>query len=497
MQKEILIIILLIILVALFISIVFNFKAMLDLKWNIDYMISKDAVCQDYRWTKFEIEGLRYNLSNFLYNNNPTFARIVQDYKITYSLITVFTSLAILTCIIVKASSINYGSIFETVSKAFQKVQSKCSDTTTISTSLTSTKDEENTKKVNIPEWMKETSEQIYNAFDIPMPFLLTIIAVFIIHITITSRYLQMLDTIKTDSNEDNSANTLAKYYKCYKILSAIMIMSNIKNTKVEVSHPAISNLAPTFDQLLERNIASYENTNNTSRVKNIKLDAYDKLDFLKYFVFDQLSPYYLKYFDNVYVSIPSVSTGQIDVSQNNYLDDLYTKRLNIIQDDIKNAANNVSKLPEYNNIRDDNMFSIYMEMKVKYENDTITKKDIELLLKYSQYTEINNKIGGMIKKSGANIAVDQNDYIKYFIENKDILFDDTKLSEFQVTISEHTNVIYVYYVYFSVFFIAFSHCLYTTLEGSTYIYTLLGIIALYILFIWLYTQTSLMIAST
>jgi hypothetical protein len=448
-----------ILLLGLFISLAFNFKSMLDFKWHIDYMIQKDAVCNDYTWTKFEIETFRYNLSQFLYKHDE-FKAIVNNYTISFWLIV----------IIVVSTILVYMYLFV---KSFSYAMSNIS---------------------------------------ISILFFIILVSI-MINTSIYMSHLKHLESLSHKYDDKDHVKSLSRYYYCYKILGAIIVITKLKDTKVELSHPVFTKLSLKFDELLERNIASYENTNNTSKLKNIKLNAYDKLDFLKYFVFDQLSPYYLKYFDNVYVRVPSLSAGN-DITFNMYLDDLYTKHLNHNTQDKVNKINvafkeiksfTINNSNPYNLIIPDQVpeeerFNIYLKIKDLYnrteKSDATVTQNLQILETLLQYDEINQKIKSIINKSGDNVIVDGDDYIKYFIDNKDVLFENAKIADFKNKLFGNVNIIYAYYFYFSVFFFMFSHYLYNTLNGSTYIYTLLGIIVFYILFIWMYTQVSLMMVT-
>lgn len=477
---ETLIIIVFIIILVLFVSMIFNFKAMLDFKWNIDYFVLKDAICEEYRWTKFEIEGLRYNLSKFLYNDKA-FERIIKDYKITYSLITLFASVLFIPILLILLITLF---LFMLI---------------LIFTCITDITHIKNLIK-------KFLIENNYDFTKIIILIILIIVAavIYVIYIAVTSWYLEYLNTLQSYNNDTD----IGKYYKCYKILSSIIMMNNLKDQKVELLHPAFTKLSLTFDQLLERNIASYENTGNTSQVKNVKLNAYAKLDFLKYFVFDKLSPYYLKYFDNVYV--------QNAAGENMYLDDLYTKNLNKNNDILIKSFENIKSIvlkdntkPYYeiipsdiDNKDDDEQYEIYTKIRSKFDiinassyntNYNNVKKYLKNISSGLEYYQTNQKIKGIIRKSDVDITVEKDDYIKYFIDNNDILFNDEKLSDFKYKLNEYSNAIYIYYVYFSIIFFIISHYFYHTLEGSTYIYTISGIILIYIFIVWLYTQISFM----
>ena len=90
-------------------------------------------------------------------------------------------------------------------------------------------------------------------------------------------------------------------------------------------------------------------------------------------------------------------------------------------------------------------------------------------------------------------VTVPDNDYIQYFLDNKDILFDseyDTNrdFQEIFDMVEEQSRYIYAYFVFFILIFCMFSHYLYTTINGPRYIYIMIGIVTLYLFYG--YTQT-------
>jgi hypothetical protein len=147
------------------------------------------------------------------------------------------------------------------------------------------------------------------------------------------------------DDYENKKDHVVFKYFALYKIVGAIIKISNLQESKIEFANDKLNSNELTFDEFLENNIASLERLHNTSRVKNIKLEAYENNDFLKYMVLNRYSPYFNKYFDNVYIRIPLRYTNQYDMSENIFIQDLYNNQQN--QNNIEDI---VTKLQESKN---------------------------------------------------------------------------------------------------------------------------------------------------
>ena len=99
---------------------------------------------------------------------------------------------------------------------------------------------------------------------------------------------------------------------------------------------------------------------------------------------------------------------------------------------------------------------------------------------------ELNKKINSLqLKEKEITMNIPKNDYIKYYLDNKDILFDteyerDVRFKDLTQLLDSYSNYIYAYFIYFIFLFFAFSHYLYITINDIRYIYIMLSIIMLY-----------------
>lgn len=445
---------------ALFVIILgINFNSMMNFKWFIDYFIAKDDICNNYRWTKFECETFRYGMAHFLYDDElKTYENLEQDFNITYGFILVAIILIISVLIVFNTGIIN--NKYKQAKNSFRDFGSKSSkywrklfspanveipleyfqksiqvasvsqnlpmddSSAASSSSLTTT-----SQSTTTPQPIYTTSVKIA---------LWVLIILAILYYVLISKYLDTLLYLKTADAD------IKRYYSVYKILNAFILISDLKHQITPMSHPKLNDLQQTFDQILERNIASYENTSVSSEIKRIKLSAYEKLDFLKYFVFDPMSPYFLQYFKNTYI------------------------RLYIAKD----PATNPDGSPYEN---------IYLE---DIYNTKLTQPD--------KYNEINRKVKNILEKaSQKNIDVDKDDYIRFYLENRDILMDDTKMTKMMQFSYDHSTYVYYYFVFFTICFLILSHIIYVSIPTPTYILLILGMIIFYIIFVFVYTKVS------
>jgi hypothetical protein len=316
------------------------------------------------------------------------------------------------------------------------------------------------------------------------------------------------------------------KYYAVYKILSAVIIISNLKDEKLEYAYEKLNDAELTFDDILERNIASYENISQSSKVVSIKQDAYKKLDFLKYIVFDKTSPYYLKYFDNVYARLPNADNhyflSELKTNERSQdeqakkisefytkLEDFYTndkstdkasiqfiynayikkepKSAETLKKDILEVFDDNNKQKELNNYYNtEEKLKIYSELKniikdIKYYKYYLANTD--------KYSTLNSLISDIFNNYEINIDVPDNDYITFYLDNKDVLTDDTKTQDIVNKLKYQANFIYSYFVFLTIVFFLISHLMYMSYNSTMYVYVLLSILSIYILFIWMYTH--------
>jgi hypothetical protein len=296
----------------------------------------------------------------------------------------------------------------------------------------------------------------------------------------------------------------------------------------IEYSNDKLNEAQETFAVMLEKNIASYINSSNTSKIKQVKHMSYNNLDFLKYFTFDRMSAYYLKYFDNAFIILPEDIANDYDISQNLYLSEIYLKRNNYVNfesvklefDGIMSALKS-DKREAYasmhmyltNNYPDKNDFSqmseCYTEVKQIFVGDkgleeynnvlfmSIQKhlQGIHELLQSNHdnqiYKKVNDMIAEKLKEKDVAVTVPRNDYVKYYLDNKDTLFDteydrDNRFKDLTQLLDSYSNYVYAYFVYFILLFFIFSHYLYITINDLQYLYIMLTLIMLYFFYAYM-----------
>ena len=509
-----------------------NFSTMLEYKWNIDYISTKEKICEKKQWTKLEAESLRYNLALFLYNpENEQFARINKEFSMTYWLLLNYIRVGFV-CLVIFAL-VSYSEIFI-----------------------------------------------------ITMVLLLIFYALYSFLAFIIEKSFQHLK----DDYENKKDNVVFKYFTLYKIVGAIIKISNLQESKIEFANDKLNSNELTFDEFLENNIASYERLHNTSRVKNIKLEAYENNDFLKYMVLNRYSPYFNKYFDNVYIRVPLRYTNQYDMSENIFIQDLYNNqqnqnniddiitKLKVLNTSIKNKINSffeielitaatdasntkedysktllipiiinlrektkifLQKLPEIDNYTEHTeqnakieFFKQYVkELKKEYDilQSLVIKPDLkntklegdklkilsDLQTKFTElnidktFTEMNTTLSslkidetykivdGIIKeqlkndkfiKANPDVFNDDFKYITYYEENKHLLTDESSIKEKFEMYSKHSNYIFIYAVYFAFAFFIVLHFIYISVNSELYAYGILAIIVVTMIMTWFYT---------
>ena len=101
-----------------------------------------------------------------------------------------------------------------------------------------------------------------------------------------------------------------------------------------------------------------------------------------------------------------------------------------------------------------------------------------------------NNRLNEMIKDrlliSGEKIEdIDGIDYIKYYNENKELLFDIKSIKNTISDIIDKNIYIYIYLLIYIILIIIISHILYVTINKRIYSILLLIIIVIYIILLW------------
>jgi hypothetical protein len=467
-----------------------NFLPMLELKWYIDYFKITDKLCNKISKSKLEIESLRYNIYNFL-TSDDQYKKLEKEYTTSYyALIVTITLIFIIFIILVCLSYISEDSKFYDYFKnSYILAFFVGSNDTSIGSILM-------------------TLTILYAIF----------------YIIITTVNTIVLDNFKNINAYIVDPNTdLCKYYLTYKILNAIIIISNLENKVFEYNYDKLNEKEDTLDIILEKNVSSYTNLTNGADIKNIKMQAYRDLDFLKYLVFDRTSVYYLKYFNNPYIQMPTKITNQYDVTENVYLKDLYNKdnnksaeTVNELYGKLKQAIS-ISKLSmkegtveaECNNSdnKDANLISICDFVKndtkvpirdFRYALKTLILKDdfdnnikpiLDEIESYQgEYDVVNELIYDKLKGS-VHIDVPDKDYIKYYLQYQDVLFDNTKTKDIIDKLDYQGNFVFAYIFYWIVLFFIISHCLYIYIASPIYTYMMLCILIAYLCVVWIHIQ--------
>lgn len=461
------------------------FQLVLKFKWNVDYFYMRDKSCYRKNWTKFEIESYRYNLYAFFYNIYwysylDTKGHDISDKYVSYSFKTIKDSYSAVYFVFIA-----YIIILMIGFAAFLVF------------------------KGTIFAWAL---------------YAMTII-VFVVYFVVNGIVIANFNKMQDMMNNQN--NALFRYNAVYKILNAIILISNLQNLPVEYAYYKLNENKLTFEEILQSNIAACENLANTSKIIQVKNNVYENLDFIKYMVLDKVSPFYWKYFDNPYIRLPREQTKQYDTSENIYLNEIYLKRNSYIDyDNVSIQFSNIQELIKdntndiytriYQKINNDypdvkdykKVYGFYAELyklfstnnsleafnKVLYDQVNEVFSNIESLLKNQQYNGIYNDINLLIhdkihEKEYTSFDIPNNDYIEYFLDNKDILFDsESEFNEIISVIENQSSYIYAYFAFFIFIFMLISHYLYKTINGPKYIYIMSIVVVIYLSYAYIQT---------
>lgn len=449
---------------------IMNFMQILKFKWYIDFFNMNENICK----SRYEIESMRYNLYTFLYNiHEDHFKNIYEIYKITYfTFITYFT----LVCVSLFAYMYINGYTFYNIS-------------------------------------------------------LFIVYIIYVVYTTVNGILMDKYNELYKNLNDSNSY--LYRYSIIYKILNAIMSISNLKDATLTYNLDKL-NSKENLDEAIEKNIGSYYNVSNISKIKNLKVIAYEKHDFVKYLVLDKNSPYFLKYFNNIYIRLPEKSTNSFDISENIYINDIYLKRQSVVDyDEIHKTFNEINDKIIEQNAYNENMYGVMFDkIKDEYPKYTIDRNifykklydlynetsnmfysnkkieeynkilydfvknsfdTIQTLLNVhninDEYQRINDLIHEKINKE-LFFSVPNADYIEYFINNKDVLFEDNESYNSTLNkIYDITKYIYAYLVYFIFIFLLFSHYIYININNELYSYVILSLLIICLSILWIYTN--------
>lgn len=457
----------------------FNFTSVLNFRWYIDYYKSLNSVCNKSYGSKLEVENLRYNIYSFLYQNDneATLSKFKNDFKTSFYIFISYYTLLIMAFIMFSVYYSQYLNIL------------------------------------------------IY-------------IFLFVIYVTYTTTNSIVVKNFNDiQKHADDDVYNINIYSKVYKILNAIMSVGNIDNLQMKYADELLNYQERTFDEILEKNISSFENADNSSQVLKIKQKSYDRLDFAKYFTLDKSSNFFIPYFDDLYIKLPTSSKIKFDISDNIRIKDIFMNRnnsSNFVK--IKNLFENLSDIiggetresyaAIHNKIVNDyplessnqdiehKRVTFFLEMikdilqkdirikqynLVLYEEVNEILLSIQMILRNFQYNDLYDNLNKMIlelfQKKQIKISVPDNDYIKYYVEHSDIIInEDNDNKEFKDIIgmlNYQCDFIYSYVVYIAIIFLLISHYLYVRINNQQHSFILIAAIALFITYFYLSSVSS------
>ena len=485
-----------------------------NFSWIYDYYYTKDRICNASNGSKLEVETMHYNLFRFLYNLNPDsekYQYIKDSFKNSFWPFITFYSIL---------TSIVLGYILYTAYTYKENIKSYVS-------------------KVKGVYSGGSIYNESYIGINGTFVFCIAFVIVYIVYTAVNSSIVVNFN--KIDGKINDEENTVRKYANVYTILNALIVMSNLDDTKMLYKRHDFNTVQRTFKEIIEGNISSYENVSNTSKIQQIKSAAIENLDIAKYLVMDKYSSFYLSYFDNIYIKT-SISENQIefiDLSKNIFLNDLISfddsgisyseiyanvkKQFDYIAEDIRqnDASTNSTyiKIEKYITnefpIEQMDIEKLYKSLKDFYEkiqdimveNDkTIRAHSLEFymtvqtrlsnvknLLRHKQYSkmysQINEQIAKTIRNSKGFKPSFDNDfqYVKYFIENKNILIESNEIVEkqFELDIGNElkyqSDFLYGYMLLWIVILFTLFHYLFVTQNSINYFYIVSIAICIYV----------------
>jgi len=433
-----------------------NFITIFNFKWYIDFIKTQDAVCSTKVNLKFEAETIRYNLSKFFKDN---YHDIQNNYKNSF-----YTFVSFYTAILL----VFIGSHF------------------------------------------------IYN-ISLNVFVYVSIAIIYIVYTIVNSIIAANFENI--NSKIYNQENVVFKYNNVYKILNAIVITGNIYEDNQEFSDERMNLYEKSFKDILDSNISSFENEYNTNKINQLRNDAEQNVDVLKYLTLDQFSPFYLKYFDNIYINITKPDFEAI--SETVYIKDLYNKKsdidfqlirnqileLNNITRDIqtyKNINNLISDYPSTDLIDSNKQYNVIVKFikqikneidlfrgdlessnKIAFDKMTNIVSDIESAIKPKYYSSlidvVNEKIHNYLTKH-TTVEIENKEYIQYLFDNSHILLnssDDFKRQYGDVmnTVTYQSEFAYAYFVFWSILALLVLHYLFIYVNNVRYSAYLISIL--------------------
>jgi hypothetical protein len=121
------------------------------------------------------------------------------------------------------------------------------------------------------------------------------------------------------------------------------------------------------------------------------------------------------------------------------------------------------------------------------FDNIYIILDDQKIYLnEISDNTRINDLIRTQLLNSGEKIEdIDNIDYIKYYNENKDLLFDLNKIKNEISDKINNNGMIYILLILYILFVLIIFHILYIIINKQIYIITVLIAIIIFLLLFW------------
>jgi hypothetical protein len=452
----------------------YNFFTILSFKWHLDYYKSKDSACESSVGSKLENETLRHNIYSFLFQNEDNDIHISifsKNFDTSFYLFILYYSIIII-------GIVGYSFVYQ-------------------------------------------------QYFDIS--FYVFILIIYITYTTTNSLIVQNFNDIQEHAK--NKENNISIYFNLYKILNAIILIGNVQDVPMEYSHDKLNYKILTFDEILEKNISSSENVANTSTVLQLKSKAIKRLDFAKYFTFDMSSPFFIKYFENIYIRLPESSTNTFDISENIYLRDIHLNRnksvnynnirkhfdkmSQILKQESRDTYININKKisqeypidsndlnEEYKKMKDfissvqtllDNDIKIKQYDNVLYNEVENILLSIQMILRNHQYNHvyenINNLIKNKLEMNNVKLEIPNNDFIEYYLNNIDIIINensqDNNFDDVLKLMTYQGHFIYSYMVYWIIILLLISHYSYVSLNGIYHSMWMCIVITIYIMFFY------------
>lgn len=219
---------------------------------------------------------------------------------------------------------------------------------------------------------------------------------------------------------------------------------------------------------------------------------------------------------------MPTKITNQYDVTENVYLKDLYNKHnnksvetMNELYGKLKQAIS-ISKLSMNETTLEAQCQHYFNDAKLiticdfVKNNTKVPIRDFRYALKtliqpddfdskikpvldeiesyQGEYDVVNELIYDKLKGS-VRIDVPDKDYIKYYLQYQDVLFDNTKTKDIIDKLDYQGNFVFAYIFYWIVLFFIISHCLYIYIASPIYTYMLLCILIAYLCIVWIHIQ--------